>query len=130
MTLAITGIYAALLGVLMIILKFRVVFMRGKTNVSINYADDKPLELRIRQHGNFIENVPLALILMAIVELQGGSAGWLYTIGTMLLVGRILHPFGLFNDKMISPPRFAGTVLTTLSILLAVLWILWSSVGG
>ena len=130
MTLAITGTYAALLGVLMIILKFRVIMVRGQTGISINYSDNKTLALRIRQHGNFIENVPLALLLMAIIEVQGATSGWLHAVGAMLLIGRILHPFGLFNDKPISIPRFVGTTLTTIAILICAGLILLPVISG
>ena len=130
MTLAITGTYAALLGVLMIILKFRVIMVRGQTGISINYSDNKKLALRIRQHGNFIENVPVALLLMAIIEAQGATAGWLHAVGAMLLIGRILHPFGLFIDKAVSILRIVGTTLTTIAILICAGLILLSGISG
>jgi uncharacterized membrane protein YecN with MAPEG domain len=54
------------------------------------------LQLAARCHSNFIENVPLALLLSAVVELNGGDRKVLSTALGVLLLARILHvEFGL-----------------------------------
>lgn len=54
------------------------------------------LQLAARCHCNFIENVPLALLLAAVVELNGGDRKVLNTALGALLFVRILHvEFGL-----------------------------------
>ncbi|KAI4158940.1 MAG: hypothetical protein LQ342_006973 [Letrouitia transgressa] len=55
-----------------------------------------PLTLAARCHGNFIESVPLALLVAAITELNGGSRAVLnYALATLFAL-RIVHAeFGL-----------------------------------
>jgi uncharacterized protein len=41
---------------------------------------------------NAAEYVPLALVLMLILELNGASAAWLHVLGIALVVGRLPTP--------------------------------------
>jgi len=125
MDIHLTGLYACALTIIFLILQYSVILQRGASKISINYGEDIVLAEKIRRHGNFIETVPLALVLMLAAELAGASAIWLHAIGGLLLVGRILHPLGLKHDVMISPLRIAGTMTTQFSMLTAVSCILW-----
>ena len=73
MPIEITGLYACALALIMIVLGARVSIMRAKTDIPLLHGDNIALVERIRQHANFTENVPMALILMGIVEASGGS---------------------------------------------------------
>lgn len=115
-----TSIYAALLALMGIFLTYRVILMRGKTGISILDGGSKPLALRIRQFGNFIEIVPLVLILMLLVEIQGVSSYWVHAMGTLILLSRICHPIGLDAEKSMSLLRIFGTVTGQISILIGV----------
>lgn len=128
--LATTGIYAALLGILMIGLSTAVSVRRGKTGISLLHGDDLGLAEQIRRHGNFTESVPLALLLMGIVEAMGASGAWLHAIGITLLAARIVHPFGIKHDRAASPMRIIGGSGTQLSMLIAISYILGSAVLG
>ncbi|HEX7594780.1 MAG TPA: MAPEG family protein [Gemmatimonadaceae bacterium] len=108
----ITALYAGLLGILMLILAFRVVAVRRVTSIGLGDGGDALLLSRIRIHGNAAEYVPLALILMLILELNGGSARWLHILGIALLVGRLAHVQGLSQSTGTSAGRFVGNVLT------------------
>jgi uncharacterized protein len=98
MSLYITTLYALPLILIWFILWVRVAKSRGEHKVSIGDGGSKELLLRIRHHGNFIEWVPFTLILMMLAELQGAPHSWLYVAGALLLLGRVLHPFGLKAD--------------------------------
>ncbi len=108
----ITALYAGLLGILMLILAFRVVAVRRVTSIGLGDGGDALLLSRIRIHGNAAEYVPLALILMLILELNGGSARWLHILGIALLVGRLAHVQGLSQSTGTSAGRFVGNLLT------------------
>ena len=125
MTLHLTGLYACALTAVFIALQYNVILRRGAAKISINYNDDMVLAEKIRRHGNFIETVPLALILMASAESVGASAVWLHAIGALLLIGRVLHPLGLKHDVMVSPLRIAGTMATQFSMFTSVACIVW-----
>ena len=125
MPVPITGLYAALLTVVVLTLMVRVVRMRVRTGVSILHGDNMDLALAVRQHGNLIEAVPLALILMALVEANGASSVLLHANGIVLLVSRIAHPIGLTVERVEHPMRAfgaVGTVLVTFVLAVAALW--------
>ena len=66
----------------------------------------------IRVHGNAIEYVPLALILMLIVELGGASRMLLHACGIALVAARIVHAYGLTRTAGASTGRVLGTTVT------------------
>lgn len=130
MTFAVTGLYASLLAILLIILTYWVVVARAKTGVSILHGEDLDLALRIRQQGNLIENVPMAIILMGIAEAQGAPSAWLHAIGLILLVSRIIHPLGLDIKRANAPMRIIGVLGTHAAMLACLYLILWPMLTG
>jgi uncharacterized protein len=59
-------------------------------------ASSDPLYVASRCHQNFAENVPLALLMGAIVEMNGGNRRALTAGFAGLIIARILHvEFGL-----------------------------------
>lgn len=126
----ITGFYAALLALVVTALGFQVGSRRNKTGISILHGEDMELATRIRRHANFTENVPLALLLMAAIELGGASATLLHGLGGSLLVLRILHPIGLHHDNMRHPLRAVGAAGTVLVTLIAAGVAAWQYLGS
>ena len=125
MTFQITSAYAAVLGLVAVFLSFHVIQMRAKSGVSLFDGGNATLAERIRRHGNFTEYVPLALILMACAEAGGASSTWLHAIGGILLVSRLIHPFGIKHDNGSAPARIIGAAGTQIAMLLAVGLIGW-----
>jgi uncharacterized membrane protein YecN with MAPEG domain len=67
-----------------------------KTGKTAEGQDVDPLQVEASCHRNYVENVPLALLLAGIVELNGGNRKALNTALGVLLLLRILHvEFGL-----------------------------------
>ena len=91
----ITGLYAALCAILVVGLALRVVMHRFRHRIGIGDGGDKSLVQLIRVHGNAIENVPLALLLLLLLELNQTAPLWLHVFGIVLVLGRIVHAFGL-----------------------------------
>ncbi len=108
MLLPITALYAALMVAIMVWLGWGIGAMRGKTQISIGFGDSKELAEAGRRYGNFTEHVPMALVLMAIVELNGGHGVFLHIVGALLVLSRIAHPLGLHYDNMGHPLRVVG----------------------
>lgn len=119
----ITGFYAGLLGLILLWLSIRIVTaVRAKAEISYGDGGNPEYTVILRGQGNFVEYVPLILILMAVNELGGTGAAWLHGMGVTLVIARLLHPFGLTNTPGVNPMRFIGTigtwiVLATASIL-------------
>ena len=118
-TIHLTLLFAGLRALLQCALTVLVIVRRVQAKVNLLDGGDTPLLRRIRAHGNFTETAPLALILLALLELRGLPPGWLWTMGSCLLVGRLLHAMSLLTENLMWS-RLAGMALA-----LAVL-----SVGG
>jgi uncharacterized protein len=121
----ITALYAGLLTLIAIALGAAVGVMRGSTGISILHGENMELATRIRRHANFTESVPLALILLAALELNGASPGLLHGLGIALVVCRIAHPLGLHHDNIRNPLRGIGSGGTILVSLIAALMLIW-----
>jgi uncharacterized protein len=124
MSLEITAVYAALLGLLFMLLSFRVSKHRLAGHVSLGDGNNPALAQAIRAHGNFAEYVPLALILIGLAEAQGAAGMFLHVLGGGLLAGRLLHAWGMSQPKAVNHARRFGIVLTWLTILVASVFLL------
>jgi uncharacterized membrane protein YecN with MAPEG domain len=120
----ITALYAALQAFVAIALTAPVGRLRGQTNVSLGDGGNPALWVAIRRHANWTEHVPFALLLIALLELNGASRGLLHGLGATLLVARILHPLGLRHDNMRVPTRGLGAIGTLLVTLIAAIALL------
>ena len=130
MTLPITSLFAALFGILMLVLWINVTKTRARADISIGHGDDAALHEKVRRHGNFMEWVPITLILLALAEMQGLGAAWLYAEGLLALVGRLIHPFGLTAGNASHPLRIMGNSGNLLATLILVIALLLPALGG
>jgi len=118
--LNITSIYAACLGIVLFILSINVIRLRWKHKVGLGEGkDNKELRTGIRMHANFTEYTPMILVLLALAEISGSSDLMLHIVGGSLLLGRILHPIGLFLSLGTSAPRALGMVFTFAALLVS-----------
>jgi uncharacterized membrane protein YecN with MAPEG domain len=124
----ITLIFAAALGLLNLWLGIRISRRRGSNKVSIGHGGVPIVEAGMRAHANFNENVPIALILMLLIELNIGAARGLWVIGALLVVGRVLHPFGM-DRPYPNPYRMVGMILTWLPIIALMAWAILLAYG-
>jgi uncharacterized protein len=121
-TFPITTLYALPLAVIFLALFMNVTMNRSKLNQSIGDGGHVDLHERIRRHGNFVEWVPMVMILMALAEANGAGPAWLHAAGALLTLGRVLHPLGLKADVATHPLRIAGNmggILATLILFVA-----------
>ncbi|MBR9861974.1 MAG: hypothetical protein GYB24_00850 [Rhodobacteraceae bacterium] len=130
MPLPITSLYAAILALMLIVLTYYVILGRARSGISILHGEDMALATRIRQHGNFIEFVPMALIVMALAEFGGANSMALHIAGVLLVVARIAQPFGMHPEIATKPLRIIGGAGTHLSILISVALILTARFAG
>lgn len=112
MILPISLTIAAGAALLNLWLMMRVGRVRGQEKVSIGDGGNDRVIRRMRAHSNFIENTAFVLILLALVELGIGPSTWLWAVGALYLVGRILHAIGM--DGLMWG-RMAGTIITMLT---------------
>ena len=120
----ITGFYAGFLGILLVILIMRVVKRRIHFKVGLGDGGIKELEQAIRAHGNFIEIVPFALILLFIMEYTDTPPIYLHIYGATLVIARILHAIGLYQTPYRSFGRLTGTILSNVLFLTASIYLI------
>jgi uncharacterized membrane protein YecN with MAPEG domain len=120
----ITALYAGLLGLVAFGVAFPAGKLRGRLGISVGDGGNQELLCAMRRHANFTEWVPLALILIALLELNGAPAAALHSLGAILVLARISHAVGLRPDSMKSLPRFVGATGTLLVTIVASIWLL------
>ena len=118
----VTALYAGLLGILSLAIAFRAGSTRSKLDISIGDGGNPELMLAMRRHANFVEFVPLALILIGLLEMNGVAALAIHLLGGGLFVFRICHAVGLKADSMSSLPRGIGAGGSTLVVAVASIW--------
>lgn len=114
-----TALFAAVLALVYVGLTAWVMLSRTSSQTLQGDGGDESLEKRIRAHGNFGEYVPLALIVIGLLEGGGGNHGLVLILLWLLLVGRLLHPIGLFarpNTAQMFACRGGGMLATLIAI--------------
>jgi uncharacterized membrane protein YecN with MAPEG domain len=95
MILPITLTIAAAAALLHVWLSIRVSQLRRLHHVSIGDEGNRAVATRMRAHGNFAENTPIFLILLALIEHGIGSPLWLWIVAAVYILARLLHAFGM-----------------------------------
>lgn len=114
----ITGLYAGILGFILTALVLRIAMRRRRYLVGIGDGGIEDLSKAIRVHGNFVETVPIILILMTLMELGAMEAWFIHLYGILLVIARGLHIWGLSSQTGHSKGRFYGVILSLSLILL------------
>ena len=130
MSLPITSLYAALATLLLVGLAGRVPGLRRHYRVGIGDGGQATLSRAMRVHGNAVENIPVALVLLALLEIQGGHPAGLHGAGSSLLLGRLLHAWGLSRSEGETRARVCGMALTWLALLGMAVWLLVLGLAG
>jgi uncharacterized membrane protein YecN with MAPEG domain len=126
----VTALYAAILALVFVGLSVRTIRLRRGARVAIGDGGDKRLARAMRVHANFAEYVPLALLLIYLVEAGGAPPLAIHLLGSALLVGRLLHAWGVSQAREDFRFRVAGMALTFSSIVSAALALLYRSLAG
>lgn len=127
MSIPVTLMYASFFALFGLVLSFRAGSARGNSGVSVLYGDPANMELaeRVRVHQNFLEYVPMILIVMGGIEAMGASRMFLYIVGDLLVIARIAHAIGLKHDNMAHKGRLIGAGGTALITLVVGAYGLW-----
>src|SRR3546814_159705 len=96
----VTPLYAALCGLLLMVLSVRVILLRRALKVGLGDGDQPVLRRAIRVQANCVEYVPLALILLLLLEVSHQvPAVALHGLGLLLIIGRIAHALGVSRSR-------------------------------
>ncbi|MEH6359802.1 MAG: MAPEG family protein [Amylibacter sp.] len=121
--LYITAWSSLILGTLLLVMAFRVSSHRRSKSILLGDQGDKIILKKIRGHCNATEQIPMALILLGLVEyLQGGT--YALIIAVILIAGRLMHATYFSFDGTTWRFRVYGMVLTYSAYILALLALL------
>lgn len=76
-------------------LGMRIGKLRYGLGVSVGDGGNEALMRRMRAQANLLENTPLTLIMVALVELAGKGGAWLAPTGAVFILGRVAHGIGM-----------------------------------
>ncbi len=125
--LPVTSLYAAIFGLLLIPITYAVGLRRMKTRTSFLDGGDEVLLRRMRSHGNFVEYVPFALVLIGLAELNGAPTAYVHGMGALLLLSRIVH-YVVINFKPIVIVRVISMLGTTAVFLLSSVYLIYARI--
>lgn len=125
----ITALYAGFNALIMLCLAALVVRGRRKYSIGLGDGGEEKMLAAIRAHGNNVEYVPVALLLILVLELMGAWGWTLHLLGAALTVARIAHGYGLTKTAGSSAGRVMGTLVTWIVILVGALECLYLGVG-
>ena len=128
-TVPVFAFYAAILGLLAAVLTLNVILNRVRSGVESGDGGVPGLMQALRAHGNFVEQAPIALILLASAEIAGARPLVVNILGAALLVARFASAWALNKTIKQSPLRQFSGGLSDLLLLAASVAILLALAG-
>lgn len=118
MILPITLTIAGAAALINIWLGWRVGQVRMAHKVAMGDGGNPAVVARMRAHANFVEYTPFVLILLGLIELAAGTNLWLWAVGSLYLLARVAHGFGMdVQPPARSRARGVGVLVTMLVLL-------------
>lgn len=96
----VTGIYAAILAILIVWLSLQVIKLRRANRVRFGDGNVAELQAAIRAQGNATEYIPVSLLLLLLLELGGAHWSLIHLGGIILVAGRVIHARGLLTNSL------------------------------
>jgi len=121
----ITPLFAAIFALMLVLLSLNVVRQRFSKRVVLGSGDDRDLEIAIRIQANFIEYVPLTLIIFWFIEQFTFGSSLVMLLGTILLVARIAHVVGMLNPKKYLIFRQIGILASHAVLVIGAVRLIW-----
>jgi uncharacterized protein len=125
----VTLVTAAIFGLMLVALGAHVIRGRIKHLMAHGDQGNADMVVRMRTQANFIEYVPMGLILMALLESSGANQIALAYGAAAFVVFRIMHAVGM-HLKMPAMPRRIGAMGTFVTLVLASIWALVIAAGA
>ena len=117
--LPIALLLAAACALINLWLPVRIGQVRRREKLWVGDAGSEPLLRRMRAQANLIDDAPLVVALVALIELSAGTNPWLAILAGLFVAARLAHPFGI--DGWV-PGRVFGAATTMLVQLLLAFW--------
>lgn len=125
---AMTALYAGLVALLLIVLAAAVSRLRRKLKIGIGDGGSKELHRAIRTHANAVEWAVPAILLLLVAELNRAPLLLVHACGVAIIVGRVLHAFGLSRSGGYSFGRMTGSAASWGALAVLAVWSIWAYV--
>ena len=112
----ITPAYAAILSLVLFFLSVRTLRLRRLLQIPIGDGGNEQMLRAIRVQANFVEYVPLSMLIIFMLELQGAHYAVVNGLCTCLLVGRLSHAYGVSQITENFRFRVIGMALTFVAL--------------
>ena len=96
----ISVIYASCLALLISWLSLRVIGLRRKHRIRYGDGGNELLVIARSAQSNAAQYIPLALILLFALEVNGAPVLFVHAAGVALLSGRLSHARGILGDRL------------------------------
>ncbi|WP_109809415.1 MAPEG family protein [Sphingosinithalassobacter portus] len=131
-TLPVTATIAGLLALAMFPLTLQVSMRRAMIGMKAGVihaavfgdAGNDGLRNADRAFGNFIEYVPMVLVLLGLSEWRGAPETGLWIVGGAFVAGRILHAISMTFIPLNPAPRGVAMLTTYAALLVPAWWLL------
>jgi uncharacterized membrane protein YecN with MAPEG domain len=129
----VTSWVAATCGIMLVALSLNVIRLRWAHRVLIGNNNNETILRANRAQANFLEYVPMALIMMGLLEARGTDHDALNMLGIVLLIARASHAYSiLFHETWQSdaqllkriPFRSLGMIGTFYVLFTEIHWLL------
>jgi uncharacterized protein len=130
---SITSAYLGILALLYLVLGLQVSRLRRGEKVLFGDGGNIKLRSAIRAHANFVEYVPLIVLMVALLEMSRMPSIQVHLLLAALLVARLMHPLGMYvgpRTLQFQIYRVGGITLNWLVLVAAAVLLLWRSVSG
>lgn len=107
---------AAAAAVINLWLAFRTGKQRMNSKILHGDGGDPLLLRRMRAQANFVEYTPFVLVLIAAIEMTGKGGQWLAYVGSLYMLARVGHAFGMDRENS-NALRATGFLVTALTLL-------------
>ncbi|NOI98369.1 hypothetical protein F0240_00790 [Vibrio kanaloae] len=111
----ITALYAALLTVLMIWLAIEVIKQRRINLIAHADGGVESLQVVRSAQSNAMDYIPITVILMGFLEMNGTNVWFIHVLGVAFLLGRVIHAKGILAKNL--KGRKVGMVLTLICMI-------------
>ncbi|MBX9906786.1 MAPEG family protein [Patescibacteria group bacterium] len=121
----ITLITTGILGLLFFVHSLRTIQGRTLTKTNLGDGGHDLMTRRIRIHGNFAEYVPFLIFILFMLEIKNTPTVIVGVFAAALVVGRLLHFYGLYSKETPGIARIAGMQLTLWPLVLGSTYLLY-----
>ena len=117
-------VYAGLLALMSVFLANQVLYVRLRPGKAPKWR----ARATERVQANFVENVPLALVLLYLLEVSGAPTVAIHLFGAALVLLRVLHAWGMSANEGANYPRLIGAqgtflLLSVMGVTALYLWV-------